>query len=234
MKPYYIFKPKNFNVAQKIYDAGKSQMNISTINNITTFNTDPSTKFIKDDYQNISNIIKYDLHIETKKNDTIRVFGMAGNLEEYILVNEEKIYYSEENDILILSANKQIFNQFSRDFTKHGILNFDNLDIDFKEIIEHRNALGVQSIWWNNLQDDLMINSVGVFGSRIESSDHYNELKASGANIKNLSILYNFHGEMHKIMISEVGGIVLYEHMDNADALPLVNDIYENLFTKNK
>ena len=31
-------------------------------------------------------------------------------------------------------------------------------------------------------------------------------------------------------MITNQGGIILYEHLEDSDALPLIENIYENLF----
>lgn len=230
MKPYYVLETEDFNLDRKEFDSG-AQMQLDTINNFTRYDIKPSTKLLKKDdhLQNIDNAIKYDLIVEIEEKKKGRIYGVIDFFDKWIFQNESLAYFLEDNKILILSSNKDSFLEFHNKMIEHSMIKLNKVKVDFEKIIENRHSLGIQSVWLKDIPNDINISSLGIHGNRIENTNQYNQLIAAGAKITNISINYCYIDKVYPVMITNLGGIILYEHLEDSDALPLINNVYENL-----
>lgn len=231
MKPYYVLETERFDTNKKEFNSG-SQMKLDKINNNTIYDFEPIAKLIKMDehLQNIDNTIKYNLIVEIEEEKRGRIYGIPGYFDRWIFQNESKAFFLKRNELLILSCNKDSFLEFYNKMTNNSIITLNKLSVDFEKIIENRHSLGIQSIWLTDIPNDVNITSLGIHGNRIEDTNQYNQLKAAGAKITNISICYHYIDKTYPIMITNQGGIILYEYLEDSNALPLIENIYENLF----
>lgn len=229
MKPYYILETTNFNTQQEIFSSS-DQGFINEDADFKSVDFKAGAAFKKDSIQNIDDILKYDLRVEVEENRKGRIYGMDKIFNKWIFIEEDKLYYSTANDIIILSSNKSSFDAFYNYMQSSANLLINKVYVDFDHIIRNRNSLGILSIWLRDIPNDINISSLGIHGNQIENSNQYNMLKDAGAETTNLSIRYEYEDKEHNIMITRHGGVILYEHLNDSDALPLVNDIYRNLF----
>lgn len=229
MKPYYVLETTNFNKEQKVFTSG-DQGFINEDIGFESVEFEAGTLFKLDAIQNVDNILKYSLRVEVVENKKGRIYGIDKIFDKWIFIEENKLYYSTENSILIVSSNKSTFDTFYNSMQSNPSLIINKSYIDFDHIIRNKNSLGIVSIWLTDIPNDISISSLGIHGTHIENSNQYSMLKDAGAEVTNLSIRYNFREKEYNVMITRHGGVILYEHLNDSDALPLINDIYKNLF----
>lgn len=222
MIPYYILKTSNFNTDKESYFCPVQNPIDGIIIN------PPSTQFKKHPHQIITNYVKYDLTCETLVKKKARALGYEDPFLEFILIADETFYYSQKSDIVILNAKKDVYSKFYQDFKKDYTYSFEKIEVDFKKIIKDRRSLGINGIWLGELPD-INLNSLLLLGNNVEDSNQYDQLITAGAKIKNITIIYDFNNEQEKIMITKEGGIILYHHKKETDALVLVEDVYNKL-----
>lgn len=227
MYPYYIFKINKFNTNRTSY-CTSYQLGIDNVKDDA-----PKTSFKKREYQVLDGFIKYDLYCEIEKVAKGRAYGVDEIFEKFILIKENVFYMSKVNNILIIASNKQVFEKFFKDLENNNEYSLSKVNIDFNNIVKNIKSLGVQSVWLGKIQDDVNVKTLSMFGVNLEDSTKYNQLLKSGAEIKNLSLLYNFNGKQERIMITKDGGIILYNEMNESDALLLVEDVYKNMILPN-
>lgn len=223
MVPYYVLTLKNFDTSLQEY-SNNQQVGFENMRDC-----DAITKFSKTSIQILSGYIKYDLISESISKKKGRAYGYTDPFEQFISIDENLFYYCKTNNILIFKSPKDVFSNFIRCFKRDIVLKFDKIDVDFDDIISNANAIGIQGMWLGKIPD-LHINALGLLGNKIESSEQYKDLKAQGAVVSNLTIIYNYNGIQEKIMITKDGGIILYHRKEESDALELVRDVYEKLF----
>ena len=227
MYPYYIFKIKSFDKANICFNTNY-QLGIDSVENDR-----PNTSFQKRAYQILEGFTKYDFSCELEQRIKGRAYGENRIFEKFILIKEDVFYLSEESDILIMSSNKKVFNKFYKDMEKVEKYSLDKIDIDFQDIVKNIKSLGIQSVWLGRLPDEFNITTLSMYGVNIEDSTKYTQLLKSGAEIKNLSLIYEYEGNQERIMITKDGGVILYRNMDESDALLLIEDVYKNMLTPN-
>jgi len=222
MVPYYILGIEAFDITREAYGTD-AQRGIQGVND-----HEPRTEFNKHESQIIEGYMKYDLRCETFYNHRGRAYGVDRIFERFILISDKHFYYSANSNILIMSTPKDVFNKFYKDFQRDGLFRFKKIEIDFNKIIKNQHALGIEGIWLGKLSD-ININALLLLGTKIEDSNQYQQLVAGGAQVTNISIVYNYNNKQEKIMITKDGGIILYEHKNETDALLLSEHIYTNL-----
>lgn len=228
MIPYYILEIQKFDINIDQYST-PSQTGITDVKDRI-----PSISFKKQSNQIIDSFIKYDLCCETLHNQKGRAYGIDKIFEQFILISEKVFYYSYNRNFLIISASKEVFNNFSKQFCnpkKNSDIILKKLDVDFDHIIENQASLGIEGVWLGDYAD-VNIESLYLMGNKIEDSTQYQQFRNSGAKIKNITIVYKNNQNREKIMITKEGGIILYHQIDETDILKLIVNIYENLFSK--
>jgi len=225
--PYYVLNIKRFDSEidsfSTQYQVGVSDMGLDR----------PKTTFKKRTEPFIDDFIKYNLSCEIEQKDKIRIYGIEGLFDKFIRVEEDIFYLNKSNNILILSTNKRTFKKFVKDIDVHSNFEFEQLKVNFDKIIRNRNSLGIESVWLGEIPDEVNVHALSMFGSNVENSTNYNNLLVSGAEIKNLSIVYNYQDRQEKIMFTKDGGIIFYNKLDETDALIFIKDLYENVLKPN-
>lgn len=225
MRPYYILQCDLFDTNREAFYT-PSQGNLGNISNRKA-----NSLLRKRDGQVIDNFLKYDLTCEIPQIHKGRAYGVDEIFESFILIEEELFYYNEPCRISIFSCSKEIFNRFIHDFSDpecFSYIKFNKLNVDFKKIVNNQKSSGVEGVWFGDT-GDVNVEHMYLLGNRVETSDKYEDLLASGATIKNLTIIYKYNGDRQKIMITRNGGIILYRSLEETDALALVLDVYQNL-----
>lgn len=224
MIPYYLLKVDRIDESlNKI--SSYTQIGIDGIKD-----NEPSVILKKKDTQIINNFIKYDVICEIQHKHKGRAYGVEEIFERFILIHEKTLYYNANNNLIILSASKDVFSQFIKKFSlaNNAHLKITKTQVDFQYIINNQYSKGLKGVWLGDYPD-ININSMYLMGNKIENSTQYKQLIDKGATIKNLTILYNYNNVTEKIMITKDGGIILYRQMDENDFLPLLIDIYNKL-----
>lgn len=227
MRPYYILDIQKFDKNINEYST-PSQVGIAGVKDRSA-----SITFKKQKNQMIDSFIKYDLSWEKLLNQKGRAYGIERIFEQFILIEEKVLYYNSDKNIVILSISKEIFNSFAKNFCnekRNSEIIFKKINVDFDRIITHQSSLGIEGVWLGNYAD-VNIDSLYLLGNQIENSTKYKQFRESGAEIKNLTIVYNFNHKREKIMITKEGGIILYRPLDETDMLKLMVNIYENLLS---
>lgn len=222
MDPYYILKVENFDINKDEYRI-KSQ---TTLDNVV--DEEPSIHFSKSDPKKIGVFFKYDLHFESKKKIQGRAYGRKDPFNEFIFIDSKSIYYDKKNNLLILHTNNSIFDSFFKAFNSKDNLDLKKLDVDFDEILNNRESLGVTNLWLNGMKGDQHLSSAALNGSNVKDSQKYKDFRDEGAELTNVTILYNnLKKQNDKVMITKDGGIVFYNHHAESDALKFTVDCYK-------
>lgn len=228
MIPYYILNIEKFNMHIKEFEV-PCQLTIVGVKD-----RPPTIRYAVKDNQILKEYIKYDLTCEIAHNQKGRAYNTERIFQGFILIKEKIFYYSKHENIIIMSAPKDVFLNFVKIFSddkKMYPLKIKKIDVDFLYIINNQYSKGIQGVWLGDYPDT-NIDSLYLIGRKIENSEQYHMLLEKGATIRNLTILYNFNGKTEKIMVTKEGGIVLYKDVAETDALTLIEDIYKKLFVK--
>jgi len=224
MKPYYLLKCAKFDSNIAKYGT-PAQLNMSGILDRIAY-----TKIEKK--QSLKNFFKYKLTCELPQDIRGRAYGHEDIFEGFILIKEESLYYNSPNKLAILSCKKEVFKKFINDFNcsdAYKYFEFKKFDVDFRYILKNQNSLGIEGVWFGDT-GDINVEHMYLLGYEIQASEKYEELLRSGAKIKNITIIYKFKDTNHKIMITKDGGVIIYRHLDENDALDLILDVHLNLF----
>lgn len=228
MTPYYLLEIDAFDRAINEFFT-PTQMNLEKI-----INREPVIQISKQPQQIIDGFIKYDLTCEIPQKQKGRAYGTDDIFEYFIRIEEKTLYYCFCPEVLIVSANRTVFDKFTQKFSKNDPsmpFKFKKLEVDFSYIIENQYSQGVKGVWLGDYPD-VNIHSMYLIGNKIEDSTRYQQLISQGVTITNITILYDYNNDTEKIMITKDGGIILYRQTDETDALPLVKDVYDKLLTK--
>ncbi len=226
MDPYYILKINRFSEDDENYTTAQ-QIGIGNF-----FDDAPSVSFEKSRELDIEKMHykKYKLTTEKMISQRGRAYATLDVFESFIAITDSSFYYDYNENILILHCSKDIFNQFVAAFKNNNDFKFEKLHIDFEDIIDNQKSTGVMGIWLGKI-DDVNVSTLLLLGNNVENSDKYRQLRLSGAEINNLTIIYRFYDTQKKLMITKDGGIILYKNEDESDALMLIKDVYKNLIS---
>ncbi|MEG2412652.1 MAG: hypothetical protein RSA29_17845 [Clostridium sp.] len=225
MEPYYILKINKFSEAHENYTTSQQL-------GIESFDDAPAVSFTKSQNLTIGDLHvgKYDLTTEKKTTQRGRACGSHEVFESFIAIKDSTFYCNSCENNLMLHCPKDTFNQFFNAFENNKYFKFSKPIVNFEDIIDNQKSLGIQGIWLGKI-DDVNISTLLLLGTNVEDSDKYRQLRAAGAEINNITIVYNFNEVQKKVMITKDGGIILYKSAKETDALLLVNDIYKNLMS---
>ena len=228
MVPYYIVKTKDFPVDTSEFST-TSQLKLNY-----SVDGEMGVSFNKRINQELKHFTKYDLLCEMLYKKRGRAYGSNELFNQCILIDEDVFYHDPSENILIVSASKDIFKTFVKKVNaiENSHIQLSFIDVNFESIIANQNALGVSSIWLGELPD-VKINSLGMMGTQLESSNQYKQLRAAGATITNITIIFEYNGIQERIMITKTGGIILYTPKDESDALPFIQTVYKIFFKNN-
>lgn len=227
MKPYYILNVLEFDKKLENYST-QQQLGLNNVKN-----DNPKTTFKKSKDQLLDGFIKYDFTSEINKKAKGRAYGTDEIFNSYILIKDDRFYYSSRNNLLILATNKETFNKFFEHMKDGEKFKFEKLEMNFEEIIKNEKVLDIESIWVGEIPQETNIDILSFHGSKVEDSNRCEEIIKEGAKIKNLSLIYNHNGNQEKIMITKHGGIIAYEDIAESDALVLIEDVFKNLLVFN-
>lgn len=227
MYSYYVLRIEKFNYELESYDT--TQQQVLPGNGLAK----PRTTFKKKENQQIKDFVKYEFKCEMEKRGKIRVYGHEEFFEKFIQVEEEAFYINRDLSILIVSANKKTCQKLIKDLNEQKIFDLKKLEFDFHRIINDVNSLGIDSVWIGRIPDEINVNVLSLHGQRVENSTNYNALLRSGAEIQNLSVVYDFQDKQEKVMFTKESGVILYNKKDETDALLLVKDLYEKVLQPN-
>lgn len=211
MHPFYILDVQNFNT-ENVSFSTRCQLAIDGVENDA-----PSTSFKKREFQPLKGYVKYDFSCEIEKTSKGRAYGEDRIFEKFILITEDVFYLSNTNNIFIMASNKQVFNKFFKDMEGNKQYNLNKISINFNSIVKNIKALGIQSVWLGKIPDDINVTTLSMYGFNLKDSAKYAQLLKTGAEIKSLSLLYDYNGKQEKVMITQEGGVILYEKTDESD-----------------
>ena len=190
-----------------------------------------SSSFHKSPQQLIVGYTKYNFKCESERKQTLRIFGFDAIYDKYIAIEESSFYKPNayESGIVIFKSAKDLVKSFTNAFEKDCHYEFEQIEIDFNKIIDDQKQLGIQGIWLGKIPNEINVNAVALMGNQIENSQNYQDYILRGCTITNLSIIYDYNGDQELVMITKDGGVILYKHKDETEAIALVHHIYENL-----
>lgn len=223
MIPYYLLKSKDFD-GRKIHN----------INSNSQYGMDgskddsPSSVIKRSSAKKIPGYIIYDLITEKLKKQKGRAYGKPDIFQDFILIKEDTLYFNKANNLLILSTSKDNFYRFIKRFDGNGYFTFQSVSINFSDIIDNALNLGTDGVWLGDL-NNTNLNAVGLMGHRVQNSYEYQQYIDEGANITNISFIYDYNGQQEKIMISREGGVILYSSKPSIDALSIIIDVYNKM-----
>ncbi|KIL06620.1 hypothetical protein FDF26_12725 [Clostridium botulinum] len=191
-------------------------------------NNSPCIYFSKNDMQPIKNITKYKLNCETLVNKCGRAYYTEEIFTQFILIEDTCFYYNKDLTLLLFSCNKDTFNTYVKKYSTDANIRLEKILVDFERIIRDQKQLGIKGAWLGKIPDD-NLNALAFLGDNVVTSEQYKSIRSNGAEISNLTLIYDYTGEQKTIMITKDGGIILYHHEDETDAINLVQDIYMNL-----
>ncbi|CEO06006.1 Uncharacterised protein [[Clostridium] sordellii] len=224
MVPYYILTTSNFKESIDIYSSSQ-QAKLESLGD-----EEPTVSFRKSSKQMIDGYNKYTLTSEFLSEQKGRAYGKKDVFESFISINEDVFYFHKKENVLIFKSRKEVFLNFYKHFKKDVTISPDKINVEFDSIINNAKALGVQGIWLGKIPD-VHINALALLGNKVESSEQYKDLRKQGAEISNITIIYEFNNKQEKVMLTKDGGIIFYHHLDETYALNLALDIYRNLLT---
>ncbi len=226
MDAFYILRINKFNTASQSY-VNTQQTAMEGI-----YDDCPTITFEQIHNLTISNktLIKYDLTTEKSVRQKGRALGSNTTFEQFISINESCFYYYKHLNIIILHCSKDVFNQFYKAFKDHYDFEFKKVSVDFDYIITNQRLLGIEGIWLGKI-DDINISSLLLLGNNVEDSMKYRELRAEGAEISNITMIYDFDNQQKKVMITKDGGVVFYTKEIETNALLIIEHIYETLMS---
>ena len=221
--PYYLLVSKDFNPDKIDTLSSNSQLGMNAVSDDT-----PYSCFSKSTAKEIDGFKKYDLVTETLKRQKGRAYGKSDVFQNFILIKEDLMFFNPENNLLILSTSKDNFHHFTRRFENNNSFTFETILIDFSSIINNALNLSTDGVWLGSLKN-ANINAVGLMGHKVQDSNEYQRYIETGAEITNISFVYDYQGQQEKIMISKDGGIILYQSKPLTNALNLVLDVYKKM-----
>lgn len=221
MQAFYVLKAPLFNDSN--LDTQAQQLGMPSVQN-----NSPRISFIKEESQPINNITKYKLNYETLVNKRGRAYYNEEIFTQFILIEDTYFYYDENLNLLIFSCNKDTFNTYTKKYSTDPNMKLEKVLVNFERIIRDQKQLGIKGVWLGKIPDD-NLNALAFLGDNVVTSQQYQSIRANGAQISNLTLIYDYLGEQKTIMITKDGGIILYHHEVETDAILLVEDIYSNL-----
>jgi len=221
MQAFYVLKAPLFNDSN--LDTQAQQLGMPSVQN-----NSPRISFIKEESQPINNITKYKLNYETLVNKRGRAYYTEEIFTQFILIEDTYFYYDKNLNLLIFSCNKDTFNKYTKKYSTDPNMKLEKVLVNFERIIRDQKQLGIKGVWLGKIPDD-NLNALAFLGDNVVTSQQYQSIRANGAQISNLTLIYDYLGEQKTIMITKDGGIILYYHEVETDAILLVEDIYSNL-----
>ncbi|MCQ2013877.1 hypothetical protein [Clostridium butyricum] len=221
MQAFYVLKAPLFNDSN--LDTQAQQLGMPSVQN-----NSPRISFIKEESQPINNITKYKLNYETLVNKRGRAYYTEEIFTQFILIEDTYFYYDKNLNLLIFSCNKDTFNTYTKKYSTDPNMKLEKVLVNFERIIRDQKQLGIKGVWLGKIPDD-NLNALAFLGDNVVTSQQYQSIRANGAQISNLTLIYDYLGEQKTIMITKDGGIILYHHEVETDAILLVEDIYSNL-----
>lgn len=233
MYPYYILDltNSNFNINKEKYYTPIQQGSVPNPrfqNNITRIEN-PHTTIMKSKIQNIKGFVKYDIRLENVINEEIRTFVFDDFISEYIKISKIQAYYSQKYNIFIICSNQKNFIVLKNYIKDYNLFSFQDLDIDFDKIENRCKLVGINSAWFGKSTKDSNISASSMHGINIQLSTQYENLRKIGVDITNLSFSHQFNHEIYDIMVTKIGGIILYKNIKIDKVLPLIEDVYNNI-----
>lgn len=228
MKPYYVLKKTKFNELL-LERSSNTQIDI-----IDEKYKDPFSSFNRNSMGDLESYVRYDFKTEKKKNQLCRRVGDPEPYEEFIEIFQNCFYLPKlYHDIIIIDAPRQVYQSLLHDFKRDEEFQFEKIAVDFDYIITENSNLGVQAIWLGGLKD-ANLNTVQLYGNNVNHSLDYQQYLLNGAEIKNLTIFYEYKESQYKIMITRDGGVILFKAPpSDMDALDLICDVNLKLFKSN-
>lgn len=223
MQAFYVLKAPIFNDCN--LDTQSQQLGFNLVQN-----NSPCISFKKVETQPIDNITKYKLNCETVVNKRGRAYYTEEIFTQFILIEDTYFYYNKDMSLLLFSCNKDTFHTYIKKYSTDANMKLEKVQVNFERIIRDQKQLGIKGVWLGKIPDD-NINALAFLGPNVITSTQYKEIKSNGAEISNLTLIYDYLGEQKTIMITKDGGIILYHHEVETDSILLVQDIYSNLLS---
>lgn len=221
MQAFYVIKCPLFN--DTCLDTEAQQLALAKVQN-----NSPSISFTKNSVQPIKNIIKYKLNCETLINKRGRAYYNEEIFTQFILIEDTYFYYNNALNLLLFSCNKDTFNTYIKRYGTDPNIRLEKISVNFERIIRDQKQLGIKGVWLGKIPDD-NLNALAFLGDNVVTSEQYKSIRSNGAQISNLTLIYDYLDDQKTIMITKDGGIILYHHEKETDAIDLVQDIYTNL-----
>ncbi len=185
---------------------------------------EPQTKIFKaHDQINHKDFIKYIIEHEMEETACGRVNNSS--FEKYIRKEKIESFYSQQNQILLLSGKKRFVIDFCRKTKDVTYIKIKTLKIDMASLLSK--LPHVKGVWFRFEKG--LVKASALMGSNLESTTDFQKFKEEG-DISTLSFHYEFSNAVHPIMVTDDGAIVLYyTYKEIKDEIDIVMDIYEEL-----
>lgn len=223
MQAFYVIKCPLFNDTN--LDTQSQQLALNSIQN-----NSPAISFEKMTSQPITDVIKYKLNCETLVKKRGRAYYDERIFTQFILIEDTYFYYKQALNLLLFSCNKDTFNTFVKRYSTDPNMRLTKINVNFERIIRDQKQLGIKGVWLGKIPDD-NLNALAFLGDNVVTSEQYKSIRSNGAQISNLTLIYDYLDEQKTIMITKDGGIILYHHEQETNAIELVQDIYINLLS---
>jgi len=158
------------------------------------------------------------------------VHGRIGSqaFQKYIRMGEIDAYKSISRNLLLLSGKKRDVLDFCRKYKDYPSMKFVTTKIEMAQLL----ALlpSVKGVWFGFPNGQLSASA--LMGHNLEATPDFQHFKERGT-ISTLSFQFSVKGEMHPIMVTEDGAVVLQANYgDRTTEIGLVEEIKKKLLER--
>lgn len=229
MKPFYIYKVEgkvNFQVPIKV----NSQTSL-----IEGKAREPQTMVKLNDpkYLNSYNLltIKHDVRQEQYGITTAHFGNEVRTIvfNDYLIPEEFNACYSDKDDVIIFQARGKTCRSAVCAINEI-VEKFEICKVPFNFEIAHSLVKEYKGAWFKNINAN--VSAIGMSGQDVQEDEYFEMLKEQG-DLSNISINFEYAGDLHQVMITQRSGVILYRKYNNQEIeTDLVIKVFEEIIKK--
>jgi hypothetical protein len=138
-------------------------------------------------------------------------------------------YLDRSRKIIILPQPKRICKKVFLNLNTIDDVSLEDMEVDFQET--HKQNPVYYNAWFRNLSAN--VNTVGVAGNQIQEDNIFKHLQKTG-ELSNVTILWQYGGVEHRLMISRDGALILQKAYNDNQMLELtvILDAFDRLLSQ--
>lgn len=146
---------------------------------------------------------------------------------EYLKPVDFYAFYSRERKALLFQAPKRECRGVYCHLKKSTNIVLKEMQVDFGKVMQlQQEYLGA---WFRGVS--ARVHAAGISGEQIQDDPLYKDLSKIG-ELSNVTLPWNFNGNIHKVMVTASGAIILIQTYSNIGLeLALAMDVYDRLLT---